>query len=241
MSTACVRLGTVDNGAMKRFEKYAAQHQLLQEAAFVVARREGPHVLSRRGLAAELGASDALGRRALGDHVRLPTLVAAECQARRRQARRGRPGLDQLLPGAHEHETDAEIVWLRLLLTYATPPTTPEEPSLAERYQRSVHDRVVPTPPTAPTADRDLAGREADRVALAGYLDEHEADRERLVTRLLDREPDLVPAVRALADGLVLGVCTGRISAQDARRTLVEHLGVLGVDAGTPGDGPSTA
>lgn len=205
---------------MKRFEKQAAQHQLLREAAFSIVRREGTCGLSRRALAAELGAADAFGRRMLGDHVRLPALAAAECEERRRRARWRSSRLEQLVPPPSE--VDVEVVWLRLLLAHGTRPAVAGGSSLAERYQLAVNDRVVsqPGPP-----DRGSADREADRAALASYVQDHAAGRRTLVTDLVGEQ---VEAVEALVDGLLLAVATGRLSASDAHAVLAAHLGRLG-------------
>ncbi|MFB9311781.1 hypothetical protein [Nocardioides plantarum] len=206
---------------MKRFEKLAAQHQLLAEAAFAVVRRDGPGSLSRRGLAAELGASEAMARRVLAEHVRLPALAAQECEARRRRIGRRRSGVDLLLPVTEGAEVDVEVVWLRLVLLHATVGASTDAPHLAERYQLSVHDRGVslPAPP-----DRGREDREADREVLAPYLADHAAERAGLVSRLTGGRPELADAVHALADGLVLAVCTGRLSPDAARTVLTDHL-----------------
>ena len=230
---------------MKRFAKQAAQHQLLCEAAFALVRREGPHVLSRRGLAAELGAAEALARRVLADHVRLPVLAAQECEVRRREAGRGRRGVDLLLPvpqdvDAHagadtgagtgagvgvgagvDAEVDVEIVWLRLVLLHAAAEARAESPSLAERYQLSVHDRLVSKPPPP---DRGREERAADRAAMASYLADHVARQHGLVMQLTGGRTEIAEAVHALVDGLVLAVCTGRLSPQAARAVLTDHL-----------------
>ena len=228
---------------MKRFAKQAAQHQLLCEAAFALVRREGPHVLSRRGLAAELGAAEALARRVLADHVRLPVLAAQECEVRRREAGRGRRGVDLLLPvpqdvasdagiaarggtasgtaAGVDAEVDVEIVWLRLVLLHAAAEARAESPSLAERYQLSVHDRLVSKPPPP---DRGREERAADRAAMASYLADHVARQHGLVTQLTGGRTEIAEAVHALVDGLVLAVCTGRLSPQAARAVLTDHL-----------------
>jgi hypothetical protein len=228
---------------MKRFERYAAQMELLREAAFVVVRRDGPDALSRRGLAAELGASDAMARRTLAGHVSLPTLAATACLARRRRGRHLLPPIDHLLPdAAHaaaaadpacvsgsstqtDAEIDTEIVWLRLLLRHGTVPTTDRGEDLAERYRIATGRRSTADQPAARAADPAT-----EREAPVSYLEEHLAEQRALVTRLVDGRDDLVVAVLALVDGLVLAVCTGRLTAPVARAVLVEHLRALGVD-----------
>lgn len=251
---------------MKRFERYAAQLELLSEAAFVVVRRDGPDALSRRGLAAELGASDAMARRTLGDHVSLPTLAAAACERRRKRACFRFPLVDRVLPDADG--VDTEVVWLLLRLRHGTVPALEHGDDLGERYQVATRGRVDVPAVSGDThgngsgnggdtrGDGDGAGggdragdrnrhgdgdgdgdegggteaRTPEQQALASYLADHEASTEALVARLVGERAHLVAPVLAMVDGLVLAVCTGRLTPPAARAVLVEHLTTLGVD-----------
>ncbi len=217
---------------MKRLDRYAAQLELLSEAAFVVVRRDGPDALSRRGLAAELGASDAMARRTLAHHASLPALAARACEVRRNRARRFRPLVDQLLPDPEG--VDAEVVWLRLQLRHGTVAALAGGDDLVERYQMATRGwsdaQMHPAPDATDATDGDeSAAATADQRALTPYLTDHETTTQALVTRLVDERHDLVAPVQALVDGLVLAVCTGRLTAPAARGVLVEHLATLGV------------
>jgi hypothetical protein len=210
-------------GPVKQFEKRAAQHQLLQEAAVVIARREGPEAITRRGLSAELGTVDAMARRTLGDHVLLPTLAATECAARRRRAALFRSPVERLLPEAEA--VDVEVVWLRLLLGYGTVPPTDDGAGLPQRYELVIRDRVVEGEERRPREDP----RSAERTALAPYLADRVARDRELVVAVVGERTDLAEAVHALVDGLVLAICTGRLAPEAARTVLADHLDRLGV------------
>lgn len=221
---------------MPKLVDYAARFEFLRRASFVVVLDQGPHALSRRGIAAALGTSVNSVRRLLSEEADLRELALGEVAQRRRQGRWGQRGLAgpglavhllrTLLPD-EERRIPEELVWLRINID-ARPPGLPEDDSVAAlRAEYALADRgcLLEEPDaaaaSAPAQDDPVAARLAEddalvavvvAKALAAIGVEDEAEQRR---------------TRALVDGLVLATCLGRMPPEQAVTTVEDHVASL--------------
>lgn len=208
---------------MKHMQRAMTRHAFLQEAAFRIVLRQGCHALTRRALAVELGLSDSRVRHLLDPDVALAQLAAAQCEERRRRARQLRRNppsradwvVDQLVPSADE--VDVEVVWLRLVAAYGLVEVASSSDDLAERFE--IADGRVPggVTPTAPPREDRAA------VVIAARLEQWRASARGLIGTIVD-DADQVAEVETVVDGLLTGVCTGRLGADVARSVLLADL-----------------
>jgi hypothetical protein len=238
---------------MPRLIDYASRFEFLRRAAFAIVRDRGVGDLSRHAIARELGTSVSTVRRLLHHDVQLAGLALDEVTRRRRLGRWGVPSgspedvaltlLRRALPD-EGHRIAEELVWWRLVIASAAGPQCGGETrfrhdadwgdgSLREQYQVATlgyADHGVESDPYAP------AEQEAPD-PLASDMEAHEQDISAPISRVLDLlgvpDPDQSEAVRirALLDGLSLGVCLGRLTPAHAVATLAHHLTTVRVAA----------
>ena len=198
---------------MPKLIDYAGRFEFIRQAAFAVVLNEGVHALSRRRVAAELGASVNTIRRLVGDWVDLVVLAADQVVSRRRRGRLNRRTEDpreaseivvrSLMPEDASH-LDEELVWLRLVTACSLRPSGLEPPGTVRRdfgiAQRGYD--IGPVEPESPLRgnhepDSDASpheheherGHEPDsdarRMALERYVTTREGDLATLVDRAL--------------------------------------------------------
>lgn len=212
---------------MPKLVNYSARFEFLREAAFTVVRDRGTAALSRHAVAAALGTSVNTVRRLLSPDANLLVLAATEVERRRRHGRFGRlrdgEPLERalyvvrgLLPDI-DARIDEELVWLRLVLS--TPTIRSLDTSLPNRWQ------------VAEKGWADEQPHGLDDAAAGGQgahpLEEHLAEREAEVTSRIDEALGLLSIagdrgavesdlLRAMVDGLTLGVCLDRLTPAQA-------------------------
>ena len=210
---------------------------------FAIVRDRGVSELSRRAVARELGTSVATVRRLLAPDASLTALAADEVSRRRRFGRWGMP-----VGAAGRHRIGEELVWWRLVIDRPTDLPLAEIErrhdeageavgSLSEQFQLAT---------TGYAADTDLPGSEpsgsepaphGDRVdPLASEIEQHEAELTGVISQVLvligvpDAEHEQL-RLRALLDGLNLGVRLGRLAPDEAVVVLAHHLATVRVAA----------
>ncbi|MGI8523934.1 MAG: hypothetical protein ACR2K3_11600 [Nocardioides sp.] len=147
-----------------------------------------------------------------------------------------------------ETRIDEELVWLRLALAWDVRVVTEQRETVADAFHWA--ERGYPRPPdpdrpdpwvaatlatkatatlaptTSATAEPEVGSTETmsdhdrRRAALAPYFAARDAEVGNFL-RFVEADPN--PA-RAMADGLTLAVCLGRLAPHDAVRTLTGHL-----------------
>lgn len=218
---------------MPKLVDYASRYEFLRRAAFALVLEEGAQAPTRRAVAARLGCGLNTVCRLVDPSVDLAVLAADEVRTRRRAGRWGRLPEDpaeaarilarRLLP-EDESRIDEELVWLRLTGAHAGMGRRRESP-LALRHDFQVAERgwsdvTRPAPP--PESDTGAA-------PLARHFAERRAEVDSVIDRVLDlldvpeREAEKT-RLAALADGLTLAVCLGRITPGECVQAMERHL-----------------
>jgi hypothetical protein len=240
---------------MPRLVNYPARFEFFRRAAFAIVRDRGVSELSRRALARELGTSVATVRRLLAPDAALTALAADEVSRRRRFGRWGMPAgapedvalraLRRALPD-EEHRISEELVWCRLVIDRPTDLPIAEIErrhdeagesggSLREQFQIATNGYVDDPPGSEPSGEEPAPqGGRVD--PLASEIEQHDAELTAVISQVLDviGAPDAdheQVRMRALLDGLNLGVCLGRLTPDDAVAVLAHHLATVRVAA----------
>ena len=243
---------------MPKLIDYAGRFEFIRRAAFAVVLNEGVDALSRRRVAAELGASVNTIRRLVGDWVDLVVLAADQVASRRRRGRMNRHTEDpregaeivvrSLMPEDASH-LDEELVWLRLVTACSLRPSG-LEPAGTVRRDFAIAERgydIGPVEPESPQSGNGEPGSDASphehdsdarRAALERYVTTREDDLAALVDRALtylevpEPRADVVSTTIAVIEGLTLGACLGRLAPEKATELAIAH--VLGLAANNP-------
>ncbi len=231
---------------MPKVVNYASRFVLVREAAFAVVRDRGPAALSRHTVAAALGTSVNTVRRLVDPGADLRGLAADEVRRRQRHGRYGRlrdaEPVDTachvvrgLLPDESRRVAE-ELVWLRLQLDAARLPAHARatETPVSTAFQVAEHGH-----PAEAGTDPDVgAAVEPDPVA------HHRQDYEEEVALRIDQAVVVLDAVdrpsesvrlRAVIDGVILGVCLGRLTPEEGVAAVERHLRLVFAAAGLPG------
>jgi hypothetical protein len=238
---------------MPRLVDYAARVEFLRRAAFAIVRDRGVGDLSRHAIARELGTSVSTVCRILNPDAQLTTLAVDELNRRRRIGRwsvpSGSPGqvalalLRRVLPD-EDHRIAEELVWWRLVIasaagkpfgddTRSTHDTDWGEGNLRDQFQVATRGYADDTT----HGDPDVPAEETATDQVARQFEEHDASVNGLLRRVLVLlevpEPHDAEAVRlkALLDGLSLGVCLGRLRPAEAVAALAHHMSTVRVAA----------
>lgn len=229
---------------------YAVRFAFLREGAFQVVSDRGVDALSRRALAAELGAPLSTVRRLLDPGARLEGLALDEIETRERSAHlthrrphRDDPALEKatfrvvsLLP-RDDAGLSTTLVWLRLALggpVVSARVTAPsEEGTLAARFQvaeRGFADEDAAQPGAhrcgGPGADDDRDDQVHSR--LQDRLDNEQRVLDEALAMIGQDDPDELALLTAVVHGLALDLCLGVRTLPDAQVALRAHLAQLG-------------
>jgi hypothetical protein len=147
-----------------------------------------------------------------------------------------------------EHRISEELVWWRLVIDRPTDLPIAEIErrhdeagesggSLREQFQIATNGYVDDTDPPGSEPSGEEPASQGGRVdPLASEIEQHDAELTAVISQVLDLigAPDADQEqvrMRALLDGLNLGVCLGRLTPDDAVAVLAHHLATVRVAA----------
>lgn len=236
---------------MPKLIDHAGRFAFFEEACFAIVRDHGPQHLSRHRVAHVLGSSISTVRRLLSSEADLRNLALSEVGHRRRAGRWGQPPgegpeaalwvLRRLVPDTAERVAE-ELVWWRLAVAAPTradvrpDPASLEEGPLHHRFAVAnlgfvpMDVRHLAVDPPTPSCDQDgvldpVVKARDDRDELVA------AEVERALAHIAsldgDRHDRAGALLRAIVDGVGVGVCLGRLAPEDAVSILRSQLACL--------------